>query len=287
TLSPIEGDIRRGLQAIATAACFSIGSTMFLFGYLSWRMLTWKQRGYAHVNQYVAILLNLVFADLVQAIGFSLSLHWLQGNSITAGTSACWIQGWFINAGDVGACFFTLTMGVLLFCDIVLESRIKRYPILIAIIAGIWALDFFLASVGIALHPTDFYRRAGMWCWVNEKYLDERLAFHYIWVLTTEFGTVVLYTIMFITLWRRVRHVKWDGEDIHLRRRAQSAAWSVIAYPIVYVVCTLPAVIARLGIMTGRKVGYVEFSVVGFMLTSNGWLDVILYTTTRRSLITG
>lgn len=288
TLAPLEGVIHRGLTAISISAFLSIWSTVLLFGYICWRLASCKERGQQnHVNQYVAVLLNLVFADLLQAIGFSLSLHWLRLDSITADTAACRAQGFFINAGDVGAAFFTLAMAVLLFCDIVLERRIKRYPYFLAIIGGIWILDFFLASIGIAVYGEEFYRRAGMWCWINERYMSERLALHYIWVLVTEFGTAVLYTVMFVILWRRVREMMWEGDDVHIRRRAQSAAWSVVAYPIVYMVCTLPAVIARLSIMNGQKVGYVELSIVGFMLVTNGWLDVILYSTTRRSLITG
>lgn len=69
--------------------------------------------------------------------------------------------------------------------------------------------------------------------------------------------------------------------------RAESAARSVIAYPIVYVICTLPAVIGRLRLVAGDKVGFTEFTVIGVMMCSNGWLDVLLYTITRKSLIFG
>lgn len=91
---------------------------------------------------------------------------------------------------------------------------------------------------------------------------------------------------MFVVLWRRVRGFFYADSDIS-QMRAESAARSVIAYPLVYVVCTLPAVVGRLRIVAGDKVGFTEFSVIGVMMCSNGWLDVLLYTITRRSLIFG
>ena len=115
--------------------------------------------------------------------------------------------------------------------------------------------------------------------------MPERLWFHYIWILITEFCIVVLYTLMFVVLWRRIRGFFYVSSDN--QQRAESAARTVIAYPIIYVVCTLPAVVARLRIMTGHKAGFEEFTFVGVMMTSNGWLDVLLYVITRRSLIFG
>jgi hypothetical protein len=92
---------------------------------------------------------------------------------------------------------------------------------------------------------------------------------------------------MFFALWRRVRRIFALADDDRLRRRASFATRTILLYPIVYVFCTLPAVIARLKLMTGRSVGYKEFTVVGVTMCSNGWMDAILYSFTRRSLILG
>ena len=59
----------------------------------------------------------------------------------------------------------------------------------------------------------------------------------------------------------------------------------IIAYPIVYVVCTLPLVKARLTSMAGRHVSFLELTIAGSMITSNGWLDVLLYCLTRRIML--
>lgn len=228
--------------------------------HLAYRILTWKHRGYARLNQYVALLTNLILADILQGLGFGLNVLWLQANSITAGSTACWTQGWFLNAGDVGSCVFSLSMAVHLFADIVFDWRLSYIPFLAAIV-GCWIFAVFCSSIGIALHPDDFYMRAGPWCWINEKYMAERLWLHYFCILLTEFATVVIYTLMFVVLWRRVKVFFYANGDIHLR--AESAARSVVFYPLIYTICTLPAVIARLRIMNGYKVTYEEMSVVG------------------------
>jgi hypothetical protein len=60
----------------------------------------------------------------------------------------------------------------------------------------------------------------------------------------------------------------------------------MIAYPIIYVFCTLP--LATLRMVTTVKSTNVPdskwFCFAGAMITSNGWLDVLLYTLTRRIL---
>lgn len=285
TLSPLPPELHRGLTAVSVLAFLSLITTTVLFAHLSFRFITWKHRAHARINQYVALLLNLILADLQQAIGFSLNVEWVRNNSITASTPTCWTQGWFLNAGDVGSAIFTFAMAIHLFADIVFDWRLGDTPFLVTIIS-LWTFNYFLATIGIIMHPGDFYMRAGPWCWINEKYMDQRIWFHYLWILAVEFGTVLIYSLMFIVLWRRIRGFFYADSDVS-QLRAESAARSVIFYPIVYVVCTLPAVVGRLRLVAGDKVGFTEFTVIGVMMCSNGWLDVLLYTITRKSLIFG
>lgn len=133
------------------------------------------------------------------------------------------------------------------------------------------------------MHPNDFYARAGPWCWINSKYTSERLWLHYFWIIVVEFGTVALYTLLVLILNRRVRESFYTESKTAVR--AKAAARMIVAYPVVYVVCTLPVVTARLALMAGADVGYVYLCVGGAMITSTGWLDVLLYTLTRSSIV--
>ncbi|CZT25255.1 uncharacterized protein RCC_10984 [Ramularia collo-cygni] len=202
------------------------------------------------------------------------------------GTPACWTQGWLLNAGDVGSAAFTLVIAVHLFSDIILNCRLGPLRFLSTVIF-VWVFTIFCATIGVVIHPSDFYMRAGLWCWIPENHMPERLWLHYIWLIFVEFSVIVLYSLMFLFLRRRAKQFHSSTDQSFLRGRAKSAARSVVAYPLIYVICTLPAVVVRLSIMAGASVGVNHLIFVGVMMASNGWLDVILYSVTRYSLIFG
>ena len=284
TLSPLPPVLHRGLTAVAFFGFLSFLTSVALFCRLAWRLVTWKRRTQARFNQFIILIFNLVFADIQQSVAFLLNAQWLRSDAIEVGTTTCWAQGWFVSTGDLASGVFTLAIAVHSLMDIIFNYRLGHKAFL-SVIFLCWTFVYACAIIGVAMHPTDFYVRAGAWCWVNFKYSQERLWLHYFWILIAEFGTVVIYTLTFLILRRRVKESFYTTSDTAIR--AQSAAKLIIAYPIVYVVCTLPLVKARLTSMAGGKVSFVELCVAAAMITSNGWLDVLLYSLTRRALLFG
>ena len=288
TLSPITDypTLHRGLIAVTFFGFLSLFTSVFLFLRLCWRLLPWSRKPVSipnsRINQFIILLTNLIFADIQQSCAFWLNAHWLATNSITIGTSTCWAQGWFVSTGDLGSGLFTLAIALHAFADIVFDYRLQPRTFGI-VIAGLWIFNYLLPVIGIAMAPTDFYARAGAWCWINTKYTNERLYLHYFWVIICEFGTIIIYVLIFVILQKRLRSSFYANSDTALR--ARSAARIIIVYPIVYVVCTLPLVKARLTAMAGHSVSFTELTIAGSMITSNGWLDVLLYTLTRSSSI--
>lgn len=61
----------------------------------------------------------------------------------------------------------------------------------------------------------------------------------------------------------------------------------MIAYPFIYTVCTTPLAAGRIYALQGNHVGLAYFCVAGAMIASNGWLDVLLYASTRRDIVFG
>jgi hypothetical protein len=234
-------------------------------------------------NQFLILIFNLILADFQQSIAFMLNVEWLYKDSIQVGTSTCWAQGWFVSTGDLSSGLFTLAIALHSYADIVHDFRLS-HRIFMSVIASLWTFNYLLAIASVALHPTDVFVRAGAWCWINNKYAPERLWLHYAWVIVAEFGTVVIYAATFIIIRKRVASSFYDNET---KLRAQSAAKLVVAYPIIYVICTLPLVIARLMSMADRKGTYAQLCIAGAMITSNGWLDVLLYSVTRSNLLFG
>ncbi|KAK4610039.1 hypothetical protein CLAFUW4_13685 [Fulvia fulva] len=288
TVTPLPEVLRRGLVALTFFGLLSLTLATALFVHLVYRLVTWRPGTLARINQYVALLLNLVLADMQQAAGFSMSAHWLMKDGIIAHTDACWAQGFVLNAGDVAAAVFTFAMAGHVFADIVCDYRLGHKAFLLTILS-LWVSVYVCSSIGIIMFPKDFYAGAGAWCWINAKYMDERLYMHYLWLLMTEFGAVVIYSLMFLVLWKRVRSFFYADSDPDggMQLRAESAARSVIVYPLIYVICTLPAVVVRLKIMTGSTFGWPTMTAIGVFLSSIGTFDVVLYTITRRSLIFG
>jgi len=58
-----------------------------------------------------------------------------------------------------------------------------------------------------------------------------------------------------------------------------------LLYPIIYVLCTAPLAAGRIASMAGNKVPLSYFCFAGAMIASAGWLDVILYSSTRRAIV--
>lgn len=83
-------------------------------------------------------------------------------------------------------------------------------------------------------------------------------------------------------LLQRIRSGYYTPEEA---RRVKAISNLMVAYPIVYVVCTLPLASARMAAMGGNPPSLARLCLSGAMITSNGWLDVLLYTLTRRIMI--
>lgn len=113
-----------------------------------------------------------------------------------------------------------------------------------------------------------------------------RLATHYIWIFLAEFGTVVLYAIMWFQLRRRIAQsaILGSSHTESLKRLRRVIGYMVI-YPIAYIVLSLPLAAGRMATAQGNTPDIIFFCVAGAMITSSGVVDVLLYTLTRRNLI--
>jgi hypothetical protein len=281
TLDSLPNVLTQGLTAVATLGFLSFSLSAMLLFRLAYKFVRGTSK--TRRNQFLILIFNLILADFQQSIAFMLNVEWLHKDAIQVGTTTCWAQGWFVSTGDLSSGLFTLAIALHSYADIVHDFRLS-HRMFMSVIASLWVFNYLLAIASVALHPADVYVRAGAWCWINNKYPTERLWLHYAWVIVAEFGTLVIYAATFIVIRKRVASSFYDCET---KRRAESAARLVVAYPIIYVICTLPLVVARLMSMTDRKGTYAQLCIAGAMITSNGWLDVLLYSVTRSSLLFG
>ncbi|KAI9677800.1 MAG: hypothetical protein M1822_008112 [Bathelium mastoideum] len=302
TIAPLPSDLRAGLVVTTVFGFVSFFSSICLFGILTYRMLRWRRKHQRFPNQFLFLIFNLALADIQQSLAFLLNSSWLTKNGIFVGHSACFAQGWFVSTGDLASGVWCLAIGVHTFADLIHDFRLSTGKF-VAAVAGLWTFIYACAIIGIVMHPTDYYVRAGAWCWISAKYDSERLYLHYLWIFIAEFGVVFLYAgqsfsgvlyvskpsmlhcpdaTMFVLLHYRIRtHVISTAESSHARR----AAKYMVIYPIVYVFCTLPLASMRMASLRHDPLTFTALTAAGGIITSNGWLDVLLYTLTRRVLI--
>ena len=119
-------------------------------------------------------------------------------------------------------------------------------------------------------------------CWVHHDQKELRLWTHYVWIFIFEFGNVIIYAVIYTMLISRIRSGFYSANEA---KRVKAISNLMVVYPIVYVICTLPLASARMAAMSGHPASLKRLCLAGAMITSNGWLDVLLYTVTRRIMI--
>ncbi|KAF2861479.1 hypothetical protein K470DRAFT_263622 [Piedraia hortae CBS 480.64] len=288
SLSPLSPEHRRGLTAVAFFGLLSFISSTLLFLWLSYKVFTElrrrRQSSTLRVSQFLILIYNLIFADMLQSVGFMLNSRWVSLDGVLVSDKACIAQGWFISVGNLSSGVFTLAIAIHLFADITFDYHLPQVTFL-SCLAALWCLVHVLAVAGFAAHASDYYARAGPWCWVSGKYAAERLWLHYFWVIVAEFGTVIIYGAILAILQRRLHTSYYATPSTALR--ARSAARLIIIYPIVYVVCTLPLIVVRLKGMEHWTPSVSLMCAVGALITCIGWLDVVVYGLTRGTLLFG
>ncbi|KAF3356959.1 hypothetical protein VDGD_04720 [Verticillium dahliae] len=251
-------------------------------------------------NQFLVLILNLLFADIQQALAFLLNAAWLRKDAIRAGTSMCWAQGWFVSTGDLASSVFIFLIAMHTYLGVVRGHRMAMWAFYTTIIGG-WAFTYLTAIIGVIITNNGasvggLYVRAGAWCWINSAYQDIRLFLHYLWIflslgITSAFYILIFFHIPKATLAAsREEHQGHNKQNLAapLHRRSlidHASQRTFLLYPFIYVICTTPLAAGRVASMAGATPSLAYFCFSGSMIACNGWLDVLLYATTRRSIV--
>ncbi|KAK7515772.1 hypothetical protein IWZ03DRAFT_211387 [Phyllosticta citriasiana] len=284
TLSPLPPTLSHALPVVGTFALLSLVSASSLFLILFYQLFfKWRKSPRGVQLQLYYLILNLLFADIQQSLCFVFNLKWSALDKVDVESSMCWAQAWFGSVGDLASGVWSFSIGVHTFVSLALNYKISPLAFTCWIIVN-WMLVYIASLVPIAMHPHHLYVRAGAWCWINAEYEGLRLYSHYLYIMLAEFGSVVLYATLFVTLHYRIKR----GHSLsHSARHLKRISHLMVIYPAVYVVCTLPLVYARVASFMGHPVGYTHFCLGGALITSNGWIDVLVYFLTRRVLLFG
>ncbi|SMY29789.1 unnamed protein product [Zymoseptoria tritici ST99CH_1A5] len=277
--------LHHGLSAIAVLGTLSLITSSCLFCALAVQLLTSRRKLNARVVQFLILIFNLFCADIQQSIAFALNAVWVFEDAVLVGTRTCVAQGWFLSIGDMASGVFTSAIAIHCFMDIILGYRMRHRWFSLCV-AGLWMFVYALALGGVLSHldKSDmYYTRAGAWCFINKKYIEDRIWLHYFWLVAFEFCTALVYTTIVVILRQRIRSERCFLSRAE-RRAAEIAVRSMVWYPLVHGLCTLPLVIIRLRAMAGQQNSFAGLCVAGALITSCGWLDVLLFLMTRRAV---
>ncbi|ORY19751.1 integral membrane protein-like protein [Clohesyomyces aquaticus] len=280
TLPSLPPHIHHWLRAVVTFGFLSFVTSVTLWLLLIYRLIQWQIKS-KRTNQFVILIFNLVWADIQQSLAFVLNIEWLRISAVDINSPICWAQGWFVSTGDLASGVWCFTIGLHTFASVILDYRLKpRY--FYATIMVLWTFIYGCSIVGVGMYGKDLYVRAGVWCWIHHNLNDLRLWTHYFWIFLFEFGNVIIYAIIYTMLLQRIRSGYYTAIEAE---RVKAIANLMVVYPIVYVICTLPLASARMASMSGQPPSLARLCLAGAMITSNGWLDVLLYTLTRRIMV--
>jgi hypothetical protein len=268
------------LCAVVAFGFISFFASISLLFLLTYKLVSWKLKS-RRSNQFVVLIFNLLWADIQQALAFLLNVEWLRIGSVQVESPICFAQGWLVSTGDLGSGVWCFAIGLHTFASVILDYRLKPKYFYTTIVA-LWVFIMSVSSIPVALYGDDLYVRSGVWCWIHHDLKELRLWTHYIWIFVFEFGTVIIYSTIYTILLHRLRGHYYSPLAA---TRVKSISNLMVVYPMVYVVCTIPLASARMAAMSGSPPSLTRLCFSGAMITSNGWLDVLLYTLTRRIMI--
>ncbi|KAJ5902232.1 Glucose receptor Git3 N-terminal [Penicillium taxi] len=307
-IDPLPSGLRRGLIPVAIMALLSFIASTSLLLFLIYRLIFWR-RSYKHYigyNQYIVLIFNLILADVQQSLAFIICFKWIATDKMKSGTAACFLQGLWLQIGDPGSGLFVLAIAFHTFLLVVWGQKMS-YTVFNIFVIGVWGIIALIVIIPLALHGGNIYVPSGAWCWIGEEFETLRLWTHYIWIFLAEFGTMSLYAVMFLQLRRQIAKSTILGnsqlESLHRLRRVVGY---MTIYPIVYIVLSLPLAAGRMATANGKvpsdaffcgagKIYGFRYTIfltkmligfLGTLMTSSGLIDVVLYTLTRKHLLT-
>ncbi|EOA81393.1 uncharacterized protein SETTUDRAFT_157327 [Exserohilum turcica Et28A] len=276
----LPGHIHPWLRAVVAMGFISFIASVSLLVVLTYKLVAWQLRS-KRTNQFVILIFNLLWADIQQALAFLLNVEWVRLGSVEIKNPICFAQSWLVSTGDMGSGVWCLIIGLHTLASVLLNFRLKPRAFYFGIFLT-WIFILGISTIPVWMYGKGVYVRSGVWCWISHEKEDLRLWCHYFWIFVCEFGNVFVYAFIYAMLIFRIRTGYYKAEE---SKRVRSIANLMVAYPIVYVICTIPLASARMASMSGSPPSLARLCLCGAIIASSGWLDVLLYTCTRRIMI--
>ncbi|KAJ7045895.1 hypothetical protein C8F04DRAFT_1227946 [Mycena alexandri] len=201
------------------------------------------------------LMLSLFVADLVQAVGAVMDVHWVHSGVVSVG-SFCTAQGVVQQLGETSVAITTLLITLFTFAGVWFRKGSTFVATLSVAVA--WLFVILMVGIGNATHRgshTLFESPTPYWCWIGQGFLGLRLAGEYVWFWITLAVSVITYLTLF--LWARgnitISDTAWWRFSVHRSsanadpadRRRRQTSYAMIAYPVCYSILLLPLSVVR------------------------------------------
>ncbi|CAE6428969.1 unnamed protein product [Rhizoctonia solani] len=212
------------------------------------------------------LMLNLIVADILMSFGAISDIRWAYDRQVYCG-SYCNAQGVIQTMGETAASLSTLSVAVYTFLAVKAGRPLTRRPWLCltgVVIIWLWCLLWPIillkkydqpglgenGGVKYAFTPTPW------WCWINDRYMVERIVAEYLWLWITGICSIGLYVPAYFIVRDReddepVRNDQVDANadkqsiastiNIDEEKEARKMLW----YPLAYTLCVLPLSLIR------------------------------------------
>ncbi|OHW89684.1 integral membrane protein [Colletotrichum incanum] len=194
------------------------------------------------------LVYNLLLADMMEAVAYSLSIYWILQDGIFAPSPVCWAQGWLGSTSNLAASLFLTAISINTFLTVGLGYKPAPWTVYTTI-AVLWIFDFGINGAGVIasmLHPAapreSFFMRA------NRSSQSQESGF--------------------------------QNNREQEPRRLTGYHPAFLVYPFVYIGCSVPLVVGRVTSLLGIDLGILYFAFAGSVLAANGLFNSILWTST-------
>lgn len=305
TLTPKQFSFgeRLGVTFSVQSSILSALSVTVIMTYIlvKWSRRTLSSKNEASVSD-SGLFLNLMVADLIQALGNLPSIRWIADAKITEG-HLCTAQAALKQVGINGVALTTMAIALHTFAILILRWRtpqnFSRFVVL-----GIWIFTALVVGIPNAVFRHDVYYGAdpgSYWCWIVNKYKAEQIVSEYLWVWSTAVALIILYGFMFLVIQGYViidddglhwhgkarAHLDLSGGDTEEERDNKKIARMMLFYPAVYVGCVLPNTFSRWFYFSGYTIPYQFTLFASALYALSGLFNLLLFFLTRPAMVIG
>ncbi|KAF9526924.1 hypothetical protein CPB83DRAFT_908130 [Crepidotus variabilis] len=299
--TPFNFSVRTGLLFTIEGAVLSLIAVTFILGFalLKWlrrTVITWGRERPSDPSD-SSLFLNLMLADMIQALGIMPNIKWMSDAMITEGT-LCTAQAALKQVGIVGVSLTSLVIALHTFAVLVLRWMPPRHASKLAVLL-IWVCTGLIIGIPNAVHRNEYYYGPnGYWCWIRPNWTAELIVTEYLWVWLAAVAMLLIYTVMYCVMrgWfdigRSADLPMTSGnaptvEDIEEARQTKAIAKMMLYFPAVYIVTVLPNSISRWLYFSGTPppAKFALFANTVFALS--GLANFILFLTTRPTMVVG